>query len=116
MKKNATTSAKNMLENLQSAEEENSESCFEKLIIEPENPNKRLFDLLISFCILFDFVFASYVFFINDEYMVAVHIFSGVFALDILLRFIQGYYQGTQRIMSPKTIAINYIWYFLYLT
>ena len=50
-----------------------------------------------------------YRFFIDQAIIVIVDFLSGVFALDILLRFIHGYSIGRVKVLDPKPVVIHYL-------
>ena len=82
------------------------------LVIEPENGKKHIFDLFISMCTIADFLLSSYGFFIDNSVNIAISIITAFLFIDIILKFIQGYFKGSQQILDIKEIALNYLLYY----
>jgi len=104
--------------------EDEEPTIWEKLVIMPGNPYKGTLDLFMAFATLMDiFAFSYkyfYLYFKNSFFLtttdignVIIIITTVMLSIDILFRFIQGYYVGSKMILVPRTIAINYLKYFL---
>ena len=48
-------------------------------------------------------------FFIDQAIIVVIDFLSGVFVLDMLLRFIHGYSIGRVKVLDLKPVAIHYL-------
>ncbi len=109
---------------MKAIEKGEKEPWWQRIVIEPDSENKKIFDLFISFACVLDILFSSYTYFfriqayiqiwqnsflIDTSYMVLVHLLSGILGIDILSRFIQGYFVGRARVTDVRVIVVHYL-------
>ncbi len=47
----------------------------------------------------------------NEAIVTIIDVLTGLFFVDIVLRFVQVYYAGSKQVVTPKEIALHYLQY-----